>query len=259
MGVEGRWGVRAILVRIGIDATAGGWNAPVDARTGRFVYVPIPEKPGTVFHRGCRRGYGEVVPALERFARDRGISLHGDLAWPRGLAHRAMHLDPDFETMTYGDVGSRRGREIRGLDAGDLLVFYAGLRPVGAPEGAGGLVYAMVGLMVVEEIVAAPGVPGVRRHENAHTRRARRGPTDIVVRARRAGSGRLERAITIGERRDGAYRVRYDVLDAWGGLGVRDGFIQRSARPPRILDVGRFGEWLGAQGAVLKASNFDGG
>lgn len=43
--------MKALLVRIGVDQSYGGWNAPVDAE-GNFVYVPIPEKLGTRFHSG---------------------------------------------------------------------------------------------------------------------------------------------------------------------------------------------------------------
>ncbi len=58
--------MKALLVRIGVDQTFGAWNAPVDAG-GRFVYVPIPEKRGTLFHPGLERRYGEVLPSLESF------------------------------------------------------------------------------------------------------------------------------------------------------------------------------------------------
>ena len=53
--------MNALLVRIGVDQAYGDWNAPVDAE-GRFVYVPIPESPGTRFHPGLRRRFGEVLP-----------------------------------------------------------------------------------------------------------------------------------------------------------------------------------------------------
>lgn len=46
--------MKALLIRIGVDQAYGGWNAPVDA-DWRFVYVPIPESPGTRFHPGLRR------------------------------------------------------------------------------------------------------------------------------------------------------------------------------------------------------------
>jgi len=35
--------MKGVLVRVGIDSTCGYWNAPYDPKTGRFVYVPIPE------------------------------------------------------------------------------------------------------------------------------------------------------------------------------------------------------------------------
>jgi hypothetical protein len=164
-----------------------------------------------------------------------------------------MHLDPDFACLTYGDVGSRRGARMIGMAAGDLLVFYAGLRPV-HPCGHT-LVYALVGLYVVRDVTPAAAVPADRWHENAHVRRATRGPTDIVVRAEPGVSGRFDRCVPVGEWRAGAYRVRPDVLDAWGGLTVKDGYIQRSAVPPAFTRPERFLRWLGKQGVQLVRRN----
>jgi len=244
--------MKAVLVRIGVDQAYGGWNAPVDA-DGRFVYVPIPESVGTRFHRGLERRYAEVLPALESFCAARECDLRSDLKFPPGLLDRAVHFDPDFEHLTYGDDGARRGAGIAGMGGGDLLVFYAGLRPAYQCEHK--LVYAMVGLYVVREVVAVQAVVAERRNENAHTRKFVFGPTDIVVRARSEVSGRLERCISIGERRAGAYRVTEDVLRAWGGLSVKGGFIQRSAVPPTFTDAGRFYEWFLGQGVRLLRRN----
>lgn len=234
-------GMKALLVRIGVDQAYGGWNAPVDAE-GRFVYVPIPEKQGTFFHPGLERRYGEVLPALHRFCGERECDLCADLRFPRSLLDHPMHLDPDFECLTYGDVGSRRGAGMVNMGAGDLLVFYGGLRPVHSCEQR--LIYALMGMYVVQEVVSVARVPPDRWHENAHVRRIKRGETDIVVRARPGVSGRFERSIPIGEWRGGAYRVRQDVLDAWGGLSVKDGYIQRSAVPPSLNNPDRFLNWL---------------
>jgi hypothetical protein len=60
-------------------------------------------------------------------------------------------------------------------------------------------------------------------------------------------SGRFQRALPIGEFRDRAYRVRRDLLDAWGGLTVNNGSIQRSARPPFFKQPSRFLKWLAPQ------------
>jgi hypothetical protein len=233
--------VQVILVRVGVDHSFGQWNAPVDAATGKFVYVPIPEKAGTAFHVGCERPYTAIVPAIEAFAQETGVPI----ALPDHLAKRAMHLDPDFEYLTYGDVGSRRGSHIRELKEDDALVFYAGLKPCQSCEHK--LIYAFIGLMVVDEVVDAASVARQRRDENAHTRKIKMGATDIVVRGKPGVSGRLQRCLPIGEYRDRAYRIRHDLLEAWGGLTVKDGYIQRSARPPRFSDPARFMAWWATQ------------
>lgn len=59
----------------------------------------------------------------------------------------------------------------------------------------------------------------------------------------------------MGEYRDRAYRVRKDVLNEWGGLSVKDGYLQRSARLPRLLDPARFMRWLERQGPSLIQAN----
>jgi len=233
--------MKALLVRIGIDQSYGGWNAPVDAE-GRFVYVPIPERRGTAFHPGLERRYGEVLPALHCFCREDGCDLCCDLRFPKELLECSMHLDPDFECLTYGDEGARRGAGMLNMVEGDLLVFYGGLRPVHLCEHK--LVYALMGMYVVEEVLAAARVPAERWYENAHVRKVPRGESDIIVRAKPGDSGRFDRCIPIGEWRDGAYRVRRDILAAWGGLSVKDGFSQRSAVPPRFNDPARFLGWL---------------
>lgn len=244
--------MKAVLVRVAVDHSYGKWNGPVNER-GDFVYVPIPEKVGTAFHPPGERGYRETFPALDRFAASLDQQHHRPFALPKALHDRAMHLDPDFEHLTYGDVGDRRGREIASMTRGDLIVFYSGLRPV--HECPQKLVYALVGLYTVDEVVSASAVLVDRFHENAHTRKLKRGASDIVVRAQPGVSGRMERCIPIGELRDRAYRVRHDILDAWGGLSVKDGYVQRSAVPPRFLDPERFYAWFLRQIIPLHARN----
>lgn len=244
--------MNALLVRIGVDQAYGRWNAPVDA-DGNFVFVPIPEKLDTPFHGDLGRGYGEVVPALERFCASRGTDLCADLRFPAALRQFPMHLDPDFEQLTYGDVGDRRGSGMVGMSDGDLIVFYSGLRPVHPCEQK--LIYALVGLYVVKEVVRADSIPADRWRENAHTRKVKRGPTDIVVRAKAGVSGRLQRCLPVGEWRDAAYRVRTDVLNAWGGLSVTNGYVQRSAVPPSFTDPEGFYDWFRAQGVPFARGN----
>ena len=233
----------ALLVRIGADqSTAGGsWNGLVDSRTGRFVYVPIPE--AREVRAGFEKPYRAIEPALDSFGCDLPAHLQG----------RGMHLDPDFEQLTYGDKGERAKQLRERLERGDAILFYAGLADV---RGASRLVYALVGILVVDEMVAAVDVPREQWDRNAHCRRVLAdGASDIVVRGRAAGSGRLQRCLPIGEYRDRAYRVRRDLLDEWGGLSVKDGYLQRSARLPRFLDAARFMRWFESQGPVLLQAN----
>ncbi|MBI3636590.1 MAG: hypothetical protein HY216_10355 [Candidatus Rokubacteria bacterium] len=245
--------MNGLLVRIGIDHAYGNWNAPVNPVSGHFVYVPIPEDSRAAFQNGMGRSFGSLVPRLEAFCREQNVDLRRDLKFPAGIVSRHMHLDPDFDFLTYGDDGNRRGAGILKLSAGDLVVFYAGLRPVAACEHR--LIYALVGLYVVDEIIRLPDVPIARWIENAHTRKLRHGQSDVIVRARPRVSGRLERCIPIGELRDRAYRVRNDVLAAWGGLSVKDGYIQRSAVPPSFLSPKQFYGWFLRQQIALIASN----
>jgi hypothetical protein len=231
--------VRALLVRVGADCTGAGgrWNGPVDARTGAFAYVPIPEPEPLVV--GLETPYERWAPAVERL----GARL------PGALLERPAHADPDFANLTYGDR-RERGRQIREkLERGDLIVFYAGLRDVHDRR----LVYALIGLLTVDSIVPAREVPSRRRHANAHTRRREIGETDVVVFGRPGASGRFDRCLEFAAFRAGAYRVVPELLEAWGGLGVRDGYVQRSARLPELAEPRRFLAWLGEQGVGLVA------
>ena len=232
--------MKGLLVRVGIDSTDGGWNAPVQSGTKDFGFVTITEeKP---LRTGMERLYDEFTPVVSRF----GLTL------PRWLCGQRTHLDPDFSQLTYGDQG-RRARRIKStVEPGDLLVFFASLQPVDGPRRP--LIYALIGLYVIQEIVSAQSVPQTRWYENAHTRRIP-DATDIVVRAKPGVSGRLSRCIPIGELRRGSYRVREDVLDAWGGLEVRDGFVQRSGHLPAFHDAAKFYKWFLDQKPTLNAEN----
>jgi hypothetical protein len=231
--------MNGLLVRVGIDQTAGWWNSPVDPKSGRFLYVPIQEE--------CESRKAGLVPrydSLRKPLAEFGVEMPGHLRRMR------MHFDPDFSTLTYGDC-TGRATQIRRLGHGDLLVFYAGLTHAGVRSGE--LVYALIGLYRIAEIVPSCEVPKSRWHENAHTRRVPGRSDDYVVRAIPGQSGRLERCIPIGEYRDRAYRARHDILKAWGGL--KDGYLQRSGRLPRFLDAERFYAWFKRQKPTLLRAN----
>ena len=243
--------MRALLVRVGVDQSGegGSWNGLVNSQTGEFVYVPIPESG--VIHPQLEKPYSLVAPAIKQF----GVSL------PSHLTGDKMHLDPDFSHLSYGDQGQRAKQISDKLKENDLLVFYAGLRDI-LPQAR--LVYALIGIYVIDRIEKALSVSPARHDENAHTRRILPpAATDIVVRAKPKISGRLERCLPIGSFRtpEGqphkrpSYRVDCDVLKSWGGLTVADGFLQRSARLPEFNDANRFYEWFAKQQVSLVQKN----
>jgi hypothetical protein len=223
----------------------------MDPTTNEFVYVPIPE--ARAMQATLATPYNLIHPALARFAAAHPDAPVRSVQLPSNLISLNMHLDPDFGHLTYGDSGVRRGKPLAELRRGDVIVFYAGLRPVAACQHR--LVYALVGLYVVSEVVRLHSVAAPRWSENAHTRCVNHQGSDVIVRAEPGSSGRLCRCIPIGEFRDRAYRVTREILEAWGGLSCRDGFLQRSAVLPSLLDPRRFIGWFERQGVEMVISN----
>lgn len=243
--------MRAYLVRIGVDQAYGGWNAPMDPETNEFVYVPIPES--RAMQPDLATPYTAIQSAMARFEGGHPASRPRHVKLPAHLVGATMHLDPDFEHLTYGDSGIRRGKGLTDLGPQDIVVFYAGLRPVAECEHR--LVYALVGLYRVNESVRAQSVPKQRWGENAHTRCVGLEGSDVILRATPGSSGRLKRCIPIGEFRDRAYRVESKILEEWGGLSCRDGYLQRSAVLPTFLEPRLFMRWFESRSPELVSSN----
>jgi hypothetical protein len=82
---------------------------------GSFEFIPIPERYGS----SESRTYGTIKGR-------RGRSLSEFL--PGEYFNKTVHYDPEFDTCTYGDPTTKRTRLLK-LTHGDLLVFYAGLKP----------------------------------------------------------------------------------------------------------------------------------
>jgi hypothetical protein len=167
----------------------------MDPLTNEFVYVPIPDN--VPFQPGLETPYASLRDALIEFTRTRECTKPARLLLPDSLADANMHLDPDFDWLTYGDNGNRRGKGIAQLGAGDLLVFYAGLKPCRPCEHK--LVYAIIGLFRVAEIVRLEAVAAADWRQNAHTRRLTHQGDDVIVRGVLGDSGRLRRCLPIGE------------------------------------------------------------
>lgn len=111
--------MQVVLLRVGIDTGSGGIHGPL-FKNGTFEYIPIRDKNnrfgvnketyGNTKGKMCRKPLVDYFPARRR---EKVQSM-----W--------LHLDPEFETYTYGDPTSPK-RGLRRLRKGDLLVFYAGL------------------------------------------------------------------------------------------------------------------------------------
>jgi len=108
--------MNVVLLRVGIDTGSGGILGPLFSDNA-FEFVPIPDGWGV-----DARTYGNTP------------GRHGRLLaeyFPAGIRARKrrqpMHVDPEFETYTYGDPTRPKAR-LRGLTQGDVLVFYAGLK-----------------------------------------------------------------------------------------------------------------------------------
>ena len=105
-----------VLLRVGIDSGSGGIQGPLFA-DGSFELMPIPDNSGfgarTYGNTAGRTGnkFTDYFPAGRRAA----------------MQTQPMHVDPEFETFTYGDPTAPKAG-LRSLLPGDMLVFYAGLQ-----------------------------------------------------------------------------------------------------------------------------------
>jgi hypothetical protein len=230
--------MKALLVRVGIDKTAGEWNAPANISTKEFVYIPIPEK------EKIRKGYEVSYDIFQEAVRNFDTKVR----FKESLKGKNAHLDPDFRYLTYGDK-KERGKQINEkLEKEDIIVFYSSFRDPKEER----LIYGIIGIYIIAEIKDVKDIPKDKWLESAHTRRISnpKWEHEIVVYAKRKDedgniiSGRLSKYIPIGEFRDNAYRIHEDLLIAWGGVDVENGWIQRSARLPKFNDPSKFYDWL---------------
>lgn len=262
--------MRGFLVRVGIDSTSGDWNAPVNEETKGFMFIPIPDcryNPSGEYVEGGKRTYAkEVLPALQRFAKecDNGNSKKvspGCFKLPKKLEGAAMHLDPDFHHLTYGDSGSR-GKPLIGLDVGDFLVFYAALRSIQTEK----LVYALIGKL---ELAGQPlhgksaieQLSGDERLKNAHScwLSLCEKNNDVIVSGSEApSSGLFDRCVEIGcDKTKRQYYVSPGQLDEWGGFkNSKSGWLQRSPRLLKFEQPGRFMNWLQSKEFTTKRAHY---
>jgi hypothetical protein len=108
--------MNVVLLRVGIDTGSGGMLGPLFS-DGSFEFMPIPDG-----WRVDARTYGNTLGRKGCALADYfPISMRGHMRL------QPMHVDPEFDTYTYGDPTRPKAR-LRELTQGDLLVFYAGLK-----------------------------------------------------------------------------------------------------------------------------------
>ncbi len=108
--------MKAVLLRVGIDSGCGGIQSPLFA-DGSFEFVCIPDNKRVSVHK-----YGTLVGKNGRPHSDYFPVRKQELA-----TEQHIHLDPEFETFTYGDPTTPK-RSLQKLERGDYLIFYCGLQ-----------------------------------------------------------------------------------------------------------------------------------
>ncbi len=187
---------KALLLRVGIDRGTGGALGPLFL-DGTFEYIPIPERKRTRH----RRTYA-TLPGRH------GAPLAAYL--PRKLADVHPHVDPDFETATYGDAAPRKCRQLSKLAPGDILVFYCGLAPYPPDDIPRLFVIGYLGVKKIHRIAAcddkAHQALQHRFGNTAHFLRCARDRELVLVEGQRCQSQLLRRALPLGDSRDDLLR-----------------------------------------------------
>jgi len=107
--------MNVVLLRVGIDSGAGGMQGPL-FKDDKFEFVYIPDE-----NNKDERTYGSYRGKHGR----KLIEYFPERRQPK-MKDQSMHVDPEFETFTYGDP-TRLKSGLRHLKRGDLLIFYCGL------------------------------------------------------------------------------------------------------------------------------------
>lgn len=163
--------MRVYLANVGANASHR-FASPI-FEDGAFEFLPIPEggrglddSPQMVRYRDLRSHY-DAARGLTRYLPERYWGY-------------ACHYDPEFETLTYGDMCGANGRAagLRAIREGDALLFVVRMERWRGGARTGEFGFYLIGGLRVEWIL--PGVTqpltgrdAERAAANAHVRRAR--------------------------------------------------------------------------------------
>ena len=223
---------KILLLRVGMDLGYGGLGPLFP--DGTFEYVPIPDDPDRVSEHSL---FFTDIPARSGGSVARFV--------PRRHRDSPAHYDPEFDTFTYGDpTRNKRGQLLR-LAEGDMLVFYAGLRP---PEESHGSKLYIIGYLTIVQAHAiktlSPWPPPEYKYlwGNAHFRRDRGDEDLVVVQGRPAASRLLVRAVPLSDGQQNVLREMTELLGISGsvkragaGRWVPNEHVQRVATWVRSL------------------------
>ena len=112
---------KAMLLRVGIDSTTGGFLAPL-FKDGSFLYIPIPDPRNNTSETKNYDNFKEYVPE------DRFYFENKTEKWELNYKEAVLHNDPNFESKTYGDP-TNKGRNLLKLRKGDYLIFWEAFYP----------------------------------------------------------------------------------------------------------------------------------
>lgn len=218
--------MKAMLLRVGIDKSSDGVLAPI-FHDGSFEYIPLSE---TDPKSGEKRTYNDLNG---RNGKQLSIYL------PKEVVSRKIHLDPEFTTFTYGDVGRKAGYLLK-LEPGDILAFYAGLTPHKGSEHPEFLY--IIGYFTVKAVLNFKNyhineIRKIRRQypDNSHPKRDSGLGEMVLVVGDPEKSRLLEKGILISEKRLNKIGRNYHAVSSQMRelLGIQ-GSIQRSI-PPRFI------------------------
>jgi len=175
-----------------MDRGAGGALGPIfDDAT--FEYIPIPEREETFDNRTYVSLIGSHGLPLADFLPSRPAEVH-------------PHVDPDFQSVTYGDALPRKRRQLSRLEPRDLLVFYCGLAPLPFEDTPRLFIIGYFEVKNVHNLQASviESDSGLRRRfsQTAHFLRRNTDRELVLVEGNRRGSRLLPRALPFGDARD---------------------------------------------------------
>ena len=217
--------MKAMLLRVGIDKGTDGALAPI-FKNGSFEYIPLSEKN---------------LKTSEKKTFDNTRGLNGRYLshyLPKKIIDRKLHLDPEFNTFTYGDQTVKRNYLLK-LKEGDLLVFYAGLTPYKNQVHKEGLY--IIGYFDVEMVVDFNDLSSSEKmyncsiyRNNSHIK-SKTIKNLVIIKGQDKSSKLLNKAVLISKKKlnkigRGYHAVSPEMEDL---LGI-SGSIQRSI-PPRFV------------------------